>query len=42
MNFMNPFQIGPLSLNAKIEKWPLKVPFRITGHTWEVLDVLLI
>jgi L-alanine-DL-glutamate epimerase-like enolase superfamily enzyme len=39
---MKPFQIDRLWLSAKIEKWPLKVPFRITGHTWKVLDVLLV
>jgi L-Ala-D/L-Glu epimerase len=39
---MKPLQIDSLSLNAKIEKLPLKATFRITGHTWEVLEVLLI
>jgi L-Ala-D/L-Glu epimerase len=34
--------MGPLKLRTKIEQWPLKAPFRITGHTWEHLDVLLV
>jgi L-alanine-DL-glutamate epimerase-like enolase superfamily enzyme len=34
--------IGPLTLRAKVEQWPLTVPFRITGYTWEHIDVLLV
>lgn len=34
--------MGPLKLRTKIEQWPLKAPFRITSHTWEQLDVLLV
>jgi L-alanine-DL-glutamate epimerase-like enolase superfamily enzyme len=34
--------VGPLKLFSKLEHWPLKSPFRITGHTWEYLDVLLV
>src|SRR5262249_33731003 len=34
--------IGPLKLRAKVEQWPLTAPFRITGHTWEHLDVLVV
>jgi L-alanine-DL-glutamate epimerase-like enolase superfamily enzyme len=34
--------IGPLILRAKIEHWPLVAPFRITGRTWERLDVLVV
>jgi L-alanine-DL-glutamate epimerase-like enolase superfamily enzyme len=34
--------MGPLKLHSKIEQWPLRAPFRITGHTWERLDVLLV
>lgn len=37
-----PRSTGPLTLRAKIEHWPLVTPFRITGHTWEQLDVLLV
>jgi L-alanine-DL-glutamate epimerase-like enolase superfamily enzyme len=33
---------GPLTLRAKVEQWPLVAPFRITGHTWEFVDVLLV
>lgn len=29
-----------LSLDAKAEKWPLKSPFRITGHVWDALEVV--
>ena len=34
--------MGPLKLHSKLEHWALKAPFRITGHTWENLDVLLV
>jgi L-alanine-DL-glutamate epimerase-like enolase superfamily enzyme len=34
--------VGPLKLRAKVEQWPLVAPFRITGHTWEHLDVLVV
>jgi L-Ala-D/L-Glu epimerase / N-acetyl-D-glutamate racemase len=34
--------IGPVTLHAQIEQWPLTEPFRITGYTWEVVDVLLV
>jgi L-alanine-DL-glutamate epimerase-like enolase superfamily enzyme len=30
----------PLILRAAIEKWPLMVPFRITGYVWELLEVV--
>lgn len=33
---------APLLLEAAIEEWPLKEPFRITGHTWESIEVLVI
>ncbi len=33
---------GPLTLRAKIERWPLAAPIRITGYTWESVDVLLV
>jgi hypothetical protein len=33
---------GPLTLRAHVEQWPLAVPFRITGYTWEHIDVLLV
>src|SRR5690242_7562618 len=34
--------MGPLRLGTKIERWPLVAPFRITGHTWEELQVLVV
>lgn len=34
--------MGPLKLSTKIEQWPLVAPFRITGYTWEQLDVLVV
>jgi L-alanine-DL-glutamate epimerase-like enolase superfamily enzyme len=33
---------GPLTLHAQIESWPLIAPFRITGRTWETLEVLVV
>lgn len=34
--------MGPLSLHAEIERWPLVTPFRITGYTFDVIEVLLV
>lgn len=34
--------VGPLTLSTQIEKWPLNAPFRITGHIWEELQVLIV
>jgi L-alanine-DL-glutamate epimerase-like enolase superfamily enzyme len=34
--------MGPLILRTQLEQWPLITPFRITGHVWEVLDVLVV
>ena len=34
--------IDSLKLRAQVEQWPLAVPFRITGYTWELLDVLVV
>src|SRR5688572_22406381 len=31
-----------LSMRAETERWPLTTPFRITGHTFDVIEVLLI
>jgi L-Ala-D/L-Glu epimerase / N-acetyl-D-glutamate racemase len=31
-----------LQLEAAIEKWPLMAPFRITGRTWEFVEVLVV
>jgi L-alanine-DL-glutamate epimerase-like enolase superfamily enzyme len=30
-----------MKLSLKLEQWPLQAPFRIAGHTWFHLDVLL-
>ena len=35
-------RIESLKLHAVLERWPLVKPFRITGYTWELLDVLVI
>jgi L-Ala-D/L-Glu epimerase / N-acetyl-D-glutamate racemase len=32
--------IEPLQLTIETERWPLITPFRITGHTWEFLEVV--
>jgi L-alanine-DL-glutamate epimerase-like enolase superfamily enzyme len=32
----------PLKLYAKLEKWPFVSPFRITGFTFEAIDVLVV
>jgi L-alanine-DL-glutamate epimerase-like enolase superfamily enzyme len=34
--------IGPLTLRTLIEQWPLATPFRIAGHMWEVIDVIMV
>lgn len=34
--------MGPLKLHLSIEKWPLKRPFRITGHTMDSVEVLVV
>lgn len=39
---MQPKLSGPLKLNAQIEQWPLVAPFRITGHVWNHVDVLVV
>jgi L-Ala-D/L-Glu epimerase len=33
---------GLLKLRAEIERWPLVAPFRIAGHVWKELDVLVV
>jgi L-alanine-DL-glutamate epimerase-like enolase superfamily enzyme len=32
----------PLKLGTNIERWPLVAPFRITRHTWQELQVLVV
>jgi L-alanine-DL-glutamate epimerase-like enolase superfamily enzyme len=39
---MNHEALGPLTLRVEIENWPLSVPFRISGYTFEAIDVLLL
>lgn len=34
--------MSSLQLRTSIESWPLAVPFRITGYTFEVIDVLVV
>jgi L-alanine-DL-glutamate epimerase-like enolase superfamily enzyme len=33
---------GPVTLRAKIEKWPFSKPFVITGHIMECVDVVVV
>ncbi len=35
-------QIESLTLSVEIERWPLVVPFRITGYMWEFVEVLVV
>jgi L-alanine-DL-glutamate epimerase-like enolase superfamily enzyme len=39
---MKIFLPGPVSLRVVTEKWPLTVPFKITGHVFESVEVLLV
>jgi L-alanine-DL-glutamate epimerase-like enolase superfamily enzyme len=39
---MNALRVSPLALRVDVEKWPLKAPFRITGHTFVDLDLVLV
>lgn len=33
---------GAMKLHVDVESWPLIAPFRITGHLWETLEVLVV
>lgn len=33
---------SPVKLRIDIEQWPLKAPFRFSGHLWRHIDVLLV
>jgi L-alanine-DL-glutamate epimerase-like enolase superfamily enzyme len=33
---------GPVSISQSVEHWPFKHPFRITGHTFDGIDVLVV
>jgi L-Ala-D/L-Glu epimerase len=39
---MNGMPLGSLKLRVAVEQWPLIAPFRITGHTWRELDVVVV
>lgn len=39
---MTATSFGPLRLHTEIERWPLVQPFRITGHTFEAIEVLFV
>lgn len=39
---MEPTEIGPLRMDAAVERWPLAAPFRIAGHEFTNLDVVLV
>ena len=32
---------SPIQVALSVQSWPLKVPFRITGHVWDHLDILI-
>jgi L-alanine-DL-glutamate epimerase-like enolase superfamily enzyme len=34
--------VGPVKLRIEVEHWPLVTPFHITGHTFDVIDVLTV
>lgn len=34
--------IGPIRMRAELQRWPLAAPFRIAGHTFEEVAVLVI
>ena len=35
-------RMGPLKFRAEAEQWPMAVPFRITGHVFTTIDVLVV
>jgi L-alanine-DL-glutamate epimerase-like enolase superfamily enzyme len=34
--------MGPLGLSVAVERWPLRRPFRISGHLFQLIDVLVV
>ncbi|MBL8265261.1 dipeptide epimerase [Steroidobacter sp.] len=34
--------MGPLQVHMEIERWPLRVPFRISGYTFTTIDVMVV
>jgi L-alanine-DL-glutamate epimerase-like enolase superfamily enzyme len=39
---MNSVFVERLSLRVAKEQWPLKAPFLISGHRWDILDVIVV
>jgi L-alanine-DL-glutamate epimerase-like enolase superfamily enzyme len=39
---MNAQRAARLTVHVEVEKWPLKAPFRITGHTFVDVDVVVV
>jgi L-Ala-D/L-Glu epimerase len=39
---MTPATIRPSNMIAEVEQWPLATPFRISGYTFQVIDVLVV
>jgi L-alanine-DL-glutamate epimerase-like enolase superfamily enzyme len=39
---MEEITVGPVKLRTEVEQWPLVTPFRITGHTFDIIDVLMV
>lgn len=39
---MNQLDRAPLMLSIEEEKWPYKVPFRLTGYTWTELSAVVV
>ena len=39
---MKPLALEAVSVRAQIERWPLVRPFRITGYSWEAIQVLVV
>jgi L-Ala-D/L-Glu epimerase len=39
---ISPNGIGPLKLHVEVEQWPLAVPFRISGYTFQFVDLLVV
>jgi L-Ala-D/L-Glu epimerase len=39
---MSEYIPGPVGLRLEIERWPRKIPARITGYTWDAIEVLVV
>jgi L-Ala-D/L-Glu epimerase len=42
MDWMPSMLTECFKVHCAVEQWPLAVPFRITGHTWDFVDVLVV